>query len=106
MKVLCAVEVIKNTDSMGVDVLEKIADILDWGQRLFFIIPIILLVIIFIATLLFFRRRCRKLTIESVEQYTASGKYIKGLFVELNDSKEFIRAFCFSKCKKSKKRNR
>lgn len=97
MKVLCAVEVIKNTDSRGVDVLEKIADILDWGQRLFFIIPIILLVIIFIATLLIFRRRCRKLTIESVEQYTASGKYIKGLFVELNDSKEFIRAFCFSK---------
>ena len=97
MKVLCAVEVIKNTDSRGVDVLEKITDILDWGQRLFFIIPIILLVIIFIATLLTFRSRCRKLTIESVEQYTASGKYIKGLFVELNDSKEFIRAFCFSK---------
>ncbi len=45
MKVLCAVEVINNTDSGDVDVLEKIADILDWGQRLFFIIPIILLVI-------------------------------------------------------------
>lgn len=102
MKVLCAVEVINNTDSRGVDVLEKIADILDWGQRLFFIIPIILLVIIFVATLLTFRRRCRKITIESIEQYTASGKYIKGLFVELNDSKEFIRAFCFSKLWKQK----
>ena len=102
MKVLCAVEVINNTDSRGVDVLEKIADILDWGQRLFFIIPIILFVIIFIATLLTFRRRCRKITIESIEQYTASGKYIKGLFVELNDSKEFIRAFCFSKLWKQK----
>lgn len=66
MKVLCAVEVIKNTDSRGVDVLEKIADILDWGQRLFFIIPIILLVIIFIAIHRWSRQQRNRLFIKTI----------------------------------------
>ena len=102
MELLCAVEVIENTNSKGADKLEILADLLDWGQRLFFIIPVVLLIALFIATLLCFRMRCKKITIELVEKYSATGKFIKGLFVELNNSKEYIRAFCFSKLWKQK----
>ena len=41
MKMLCTEEVIENTDINKVDWLGKSADLLDWIQRLWFIMPII-----------------------------------------------------------------
>lgn len=102
MKMLCTEEVIENTDINKMDWLGKSADLLDWIQRLWFIMPIIVLVVLFLATLFCFRKRCKKKTLEQICNYTLIGKYIKGLFVELNDSKEYIRAFCFSKLWKKK----
>ncbi len=102
MKLLFAVNIIENTESSGVSVTEILGELIDWGQRLYFIIPIIVSIFLFFSALLCFRKKCQKITIESVEKYVATGKYIKGLFVELNDAKEYIRAFCFGKLWKQK----
>ncbi len=73
-----------------------IGSFIDWLQRARFLLPIIIVIIIFLVTFLCFRRKCMKITNERIQEYSAIGKYIGGLFVELNDSKEHIRAFCFN----------
>jgi len=82
--------------------IESIGDFIDWLQRTWFLLPIIIVIIFFLITLICFRIKCMKITNEKIQEYSAIGKYIGGLFVELNESKEYIRAFCFNALWKQK----
>ena len=69
----------------------------DFVGRIRDVFPLICFVLIFILYLVYFHFKCKKITREQIKAYENSGKYCKGLFVELNDSKEKIRCFCFQK---------
>ena len=54
----------------------------------------VLLFVLFCLTLLFtFKKRCNDINRRLLKTLTQNGKYIKGLFVELNDTKELLRYF-------------
>lgn len=84
------------------NIIEIIKQSIDWVQRFWFVIFVVSFIIIFFYSLISFKKKCKAITNKLIKEYSDSGKYIKGLFVELNDSKEYIRAFCFSRLWKQK----
>ena len=76
--------------------IDRIAENIDWLLRLVSLVSGILAITFFFLTLFCFSRKCRRVTDAQIKQYSSDGKYIRGLFVELNESKEYLRAFCFS----------
>lgn len=93
MNIVFEFSVVEETENMW----NRAAEIIDWGQRFAFMLPIIILIVLFIFTLFHFRNKCKKITERQINDYSLMGKYINGLFVELNESREYIRTFCFSK---------
>ena len=77
--------------------INSIADVIDWLERFRSLIPFIATIIVFCVTLLYFSKKCNGITREQLNSYSDVGKYISGLFVELNESKEHLRAFCYSR---------
>lgn len=77
--------------------LDYVGIIIDWMQRLWFLLPILAVIVVFTITFILFKYNCKKITRSQIYQYEKNDKYISGLFVELNNSKEWIRAFCYPK---------
>lgn len=88
-----------NIINNGLDGISYVADLI---QKVWFLFAILVSAIIYFITFVRFKHKCKKNTKQQINQYSSSGKYIKGLFVELNDTKECIRAFCFSRKWKKK----
>ena len=73
--------------------LENFNSFVETTQNVYTVISI-LIVILFITFSIFnVRKRARKYTKKQIETLKKNGKYIPGIFVELNDSKEVLRYF-------------
>lgn len=101
---LATTERIEETESTGVkELLDNFNDSI-WGSIADFIgiiltfWPILTFVVAMIIFILFFQKRLNKISKSLMDILSKNGKYIKGLFVELNDAKELTRYFSYG-CK-------
>lgn len=101
---LATTERIEETESTGVkELLDNFNDSI-WGSIADFIgiiltfWPILTFVVAMIIFIVFFQKRLNKISKSLIDTLSKNGKYIKGLFVELNDAKELTRYFSYG-CK-------
>ena len=80
---------------LGKDFKGEFDSFADFIGRIYIVYPLVVFCLVFFFYLARFRFKCENITKEQINDYENSGKYCKGLFVELNDSKEKIRGFCF-----------
>lgn len=73
--------------------LDPFNSITETIQNLWLVFAIIIVVLLIIASFFFVRKRSAKFTKAQIAELKKSGKYIPGIFVELNESKEVLRYF-------------
>lgn len=78
-------------------IINFLNDLSDTIQNLWWLVILIFTVFILTGALFSIRRRANKYTNEQIEHLIKDGKYIPGVFVELNESKEVLRYFIYSK---------
>lgn len=89
----------ENTDS-GSDLSNAIHtfnDIATTFQNIWWVVSLIVLIVIAIYSIFTVQRKSIKYTEKQLSNLKANGKYIPGLFVELNESKDVLRFFLFGK---------
>lgn len=74
-------------------VIEYFNTIIETIQNLRYVIGIVIVLLLIFASFSFVRRRSDKYTKAQITDLRKSGKYIPGVFVELNESKEVLRYF-------------
>lgn len=89
-------------DSVFSFAIDSVSNLSDTIQNLCWIIGTIITAFILMCTLFSIRRKMNKYTREQLNRLIKNGKYIPGVFVELNESKEVLRYFLY--CRKWKKR--
>ena len=80
--------------------LDSFFDVLDKIELLYGAIPIIAIISIIVicfVSLLSFSRKTKHYTINQINELKKNKKYIPGIFIELNDSKEMLRYFVYGK---------
>lgn len=77
-----------------IDFLNHLSDIL---QNLIWLFIIIFTSVILIVSLFSIRRKANKYARRQINHLNKDGKYIPGIFVELNESKEILRYFIYGK---------
>ena len=85
------IELLKNINEGFFGVFANFID------NLFTILPILIFVFGLIYFVISFRNRTQKISTELIKRLENNRKYIKGVFVELNDTKELLRYFCNGK---------
>lgn len=86
--------------------IQKLSDLSGIIQNLWWLILIFVIILSCICSLLNIRGKANRFTRKQIEQLNKTGKYIPGLFVELNGSKEVLRYFVYkNKWKKRLIRN-
>lgn len=78
-------------------IVEFLSDLSDTIQNLWWLIILIFTIFALIVSLFSIRRKANKFTNKQIEHLIKDGKYIPGVFVELNESKEVLRYFIYSK---------
>lgn len=78
-------------------IINFLNDLSDTIQNLWWLVILIFTVFILTGALFSIRRRANKYTNEQIEHLIKDGKYIPRVFVELNESKEVLRYFIYSK---------
>ena len=78
-------------------VIDFFSDLSDTIQNLWWLVVLIFMVLVLIVSLFSIRRKTNKFTNEQINHLIKDGKYIPGVFVELNESKEVLRYFTYSK---------
>lgn len=100
---------VTETGEKGITTLiEHFNTIIEAIQNLRFLIGIVIILLLVFASFFFVRRRSAKYTKAQIADLRKSGKYIPGVFVELNESKEVLRYFLNRakwKCRAVKKFN-
>ena len=94
-KVLMVLE--KNIVDGKYSIVEWLSNISETIQNIKWLIVVLVVFIIVLITLLAFRKRSNNYTKEQIKHLIDEGKYIPGVFVELNNAKEIIRYFIYSK---------
>jgi NACHT domain. len=77
--------------------IDSISKLIGTIRNLWWLILGIITTFILIATLISVRRKTNKYTKEQINRLIKNGKYIPGIFVELNESKEILRYLVYSK---------
>lgn len=78
-------------------IIDSFSDLSDIMQNLCWLIILIFTAFVLIFSLFSIRRKANKFTSEQVNHLINDGKYIPGIFVELNESKEVLRYFIYSR---------
>ena len=84
-----ATEQIKDTKS----IIDSFNIIVDTLQNFWYVIALLITAVIFISSFSCVRKRSIKYTKTQLFALKKSGKYIPGIFVELNETKELLRYF-------------
>lgn len=74
-------------------VLDSFNTIIETIQNLWLVIGIVIIIFLVFASFFSVRKRSAKYTNAQITELKKSGKYIPGVFVELNESKEILRYF-------------
>lgn len=77
--------------------IDSLSDLSDTIQNLWWLVILIFTIFALIVSLFSIRRKANKFTNKQVEHLIKDGKYIPGIFVELNESKEVLRYFIYGK---------
>lgn len=80
--------------SMIIDLLSNFSDTI---QNLWWLIALVVTIFVLMNSLFSIRKKANKYTGEQVKKLINDGKYIPGIFVELNNSKEVLRYFVYGK---------
>lgn len=78
-------------------IIDFFSSLSDKIQNLLWLGILILTIFVLVISLFSIRRKVNKFTNEQINHLIKDGKYIPGVFVELNESKEVLRYFIFSK---------
>lgn len=97
-KYLLSAPVSKFTDALSCSsVVDFLSDLSDTIQNLGWLVILIFTIFGLIVSLFSIQRKANKFTNEQIDHLIKDGKYIPGVFVELNESKEVLRYFIYSK---------
>lgn len=78
-------------------IVNSVSSLSDTLQNMIWIISVIFAIILIIFALFSIRKRTNKYTETQIEKLKQNGKYIPGIFIELNQTKEILRYFIFAK---------
>ena len=87
----------KNEELSISSIFGSLSDISDTMQNLWWLAVLIFTILVLIFSLFSIKRKANQYTKKVVNRLINDGKYIPGIFVELNDSKEILRYFIYSK---------
>lgn len=97
MYVLCATAT-ENIETLSISsVMDLLSEISDTMQNLWWLVAFISTILVLVFSLFSIRRKANKYTRKVINRLIDDGKYIPGVFVELNDTKEVLRYFVYSK---------
>lgn len=85
---------ISNDSSNIIDIFNRIIETL---QNTIYFNCFLLAIILIFLSIFFIRSKANKYTERQLSSLKKNGKYIPGVFVELNDSKEVLRYFLYGK---------
>ena len=97
ISVLSAIILENEEDISFPSVINSLSEISDTMQNLWRLVLLIFTVLVLIVSLFSIRRKANKYTNKQINHLIKDGKYIPGVFVELNESKEILRYFIYSK---------
>lgn len=78
-------------------VINSLSEFSDTIQNLWWLFVLIFTIFVLVFSLFSINRKANKYTRKVIQRLINDGKYIPGVFVELNDSKEILRYFIYSK---------
>lgn len=90
-----AMEDIKNPSVSSV--IKLLSEISDTMQNLWWLVVLTVTILVLLFSLLSIKRKANKYTRKVISRLIDDGKYIPGVFVELNDTKEVLRYFVYSR---------
>lgn len=97
ISVLSAITLENEEDISFSSVINSLSEISDTMQNLWWLFVLILTILVLAFSLFSINRKANKYTRKVIQRLINDGKYIPGVFVELNDSKEILRYFIYSK---------
>ena len=78
-------------------VIDSLSEISDTMQNLWWLFVLMFTILVLAFSLFSIKSKANKYTRKVIQRLINDGKYIPGVFVELNDSKEILRYFIYSK---------
>lgn len=91
----CESETLATIDDIRIiNLLSNFSDII---QNIWWLITLVVAIFVLMNSLFSIRKKANKYTGEQVKKLIQDGKYIPGVFVELNNSKEVLRYFVYGK---------
>lgn len=89
----------KNIDVLSCSsiIIDFLSDLSDTIQNLWWLVIVMVTIFGLIVSLFSIRKKANKFTKEQITHQMKDEKYIPGVFVELNESKEMLRYFIYSK---------
>ncbi len=78
-------------------IIDLLSDFSDTIQNLWWLIALVVTIFVLMNSLFSIRKKANKYTGEQIKKLINDGKYIPGIFVELNNSKEVLRYFIYGK---------
>ena len=97
-KHLSSAPISKHEDTLSCSsVIDFLSGLSDTIQNLWWLVLLIFTVLVLIVSLFSIRRKANKYTNKQINHLIKDGKYIPGVFVELNESKEILRYFIHRK---------
>lgn len=97
ISVLSAITLENEEDISFSSVINSLSEISDTMQNLWWLFLLMLTIFVLAFSLFSINRKANKYTRKVIQRLINDGKYIPGVFVELNDSKEILRYFIYSK---------
>lgn len=94
LSVMVSDDMEKAVASSIIDSLSGLSDVM---QNIWWLIVLVFTFFVLIFSLFSIRRKTNKFTGKQITHLINDGKYIPGIFVELNESKEILRYFIYSK---------
>lgn len=79
------------------ETIDRVSSLSDTLQNLIWIIGVVVAILLIIFALFSIRKRTNNYTEKQIERLKKNGKYIPGIFIELNQTKEVLRYFVFGK---------
>lgn len=79
------------------DTVDRFNTIIETIQHVLLVVGLIVIAVLIILSIVRIRRRSVRFTERQISSLKNNGKYIPGIFVELNESKEVLRYFVFGK---------
>ena len=78
-------------------IIDLLSNFSDTIQNLWWLVTLGVLILALMTSLFLIRKKANKYTDEQIKKLIHDGKYIPGIFVELNNSKEVLRYFVYGK---------